>query len=83
MADDHKDHDHTHNVNFNLDANKVPVLTVDGYLIGSNDHGITLNFSQAVPDGTQQTIVARLSMTPAQAKEFLANLNDHIEKFEI
>lgn len=70
-------------VNFNLDANKVPVLSVDGYLISSNEHSFTLNFAQAMLDNTQQNVVARVSMSPAQAKEFLKNLNDHIEKFEI
>ena len=70
-------------INFNLDPNKIKVLAVDSYLIGSNEHIVTLNFAQAVPDGTQQNIVARVSMSPTQAKEFLKNLNDHIEKFEV
>ena len=70
-------------MNFNVEPNKVPVLYADTYLIASSHHAVTLNFAQAVGDGTQQNIVARVAMTPAQAKEFLKNLNDHIEKFEI
>lgn len=70
-------------INFNIDPNKTPVLAVDGYLIGSNEHSFTLNFAQSMPDNTQQQVVARVSMSPTQAKEFLKNLNDHIEKFEV
>jgi|GEM_PF-742355 hypothetical protein len=70
-------------VNFNLDPNKTPVLHADSYLIGSNEHVVTLNFAQALPQPDQQHIVARISMTRKQAKEFLGNLNDHVQKFEI
>lgn len=70
-------------VNFNLDPNKTPVLHADAYLIGSNEHVVTLNFAQALPQPRQQHIVARVSLTRNQAKEFLANLNDHVQKFEI
>jgi hypothetical protein len=44
---------------------------------------LTLNFAQASVDGTQQNIITRVALTPAQAKELLANLSDHIEKFEV
>ena len=71
------------NINFNVDPLKVPVLSVDNYLIQSNERTMVLNFSQSVLDGTQQNIVSRVAMTPAQAKAFLVNLNDHIEKFEV
>lgn len=70
-------------INFNLDTSKTPVLAADGYLISSNEHAVTLNFAQAMLDPLQQSIVARVSMSPAQAKELLKNLNDHIEKFEV
>jgi len=70
-------------INFMLDANKTPVLYADGYLIGSNQHVVTLNFAQAMPEPTQQNIVARVALTREQAKEFLKNLKDHIEKFEV
>lgn len=70
-------------VNFGFDPNKTPVLLVDGYMIGSNENFVILNFSQAMIDGSQQNIVARLAMLPDQAKEFVAKLNDHIEKFEV
>lgn len=69
--------------NFNLDPNKTPVLHADSYLIGSNEHVVTLNFAQALPQPGQQHIVARVSLTRNQAKEFLTNLNDHVQKFEI
>lgn len=69
--------------NFNLDPNTTPVLHADAYLIGSNEHVVTLNFAQALPQPRQQHIVARVSLTRNQAKEFLANLNDHVQKFEI
>lgn len=70
-------------INFNVNPDRVPVLHVDSYLIGSNDHGMVFNFGQALPDPTQQQIVARVALTKQQAKEFLKNLNDHIEKFEV
>ncbi|MBW3569030.1 DUF3467 domain-containing protein [Candidatus Parcubacteria bacterium] len=70
-------------INFSLDANKTPVLYADGYLIGSNQHVVTLNFAQAMPEPSQQNIVTRVALTKEQAKEFLNNLKDHIEKFEV
>lgn len=70
-------------VNFNVDVNKVPVLYADGYLIGSNENVVTLNFSQAMPGADQQNIVSRIALTSSQAKEFVKNLTDHIEKFEV
>lgn len=69
-------------VNFNIDPNRAPVYFVDGYLISSNENAVTLSFSQAVTDGKQQNVVARVAMTLPQAKAFLATLNDHLEKFE-
>jgi len=69
-------------VNFNVDPNQTPVYFVDGYLIGSNEHSVTVSFSQAVLDGKQQNVVSRVAMTNAQAKEFLKTLNDHLEKYE-
>ena len=70
-------------LNMSIDPNKTPVLTVDTYAIGSNEHVVTLNFAQAVIGSNQQHIVARVSLTNKQAKEFLKNLSDHIEKFEV
>jgi hypothetical protein len=76
-SDDSKD------VNFSVDPNKTPVLHADSYLIFSNQHVVTLNFGQSVIDGQQQNIVSRIALTREQAKEFLATLNDHIEKYEV
>lgn len=70
-------------INFNINTDKVPVLYADGYLIGSNENVVTLNFSQAMPGSDQQNIVSRIALTRAQAKEFIINLTDHIEKFEV
>lgn len=70
-------------INFNLEPNKVPVLAMDGYLIASNEHAVTLSFAQATVDASQQNIVARIALSPAQAKDLVKNLNDHIEKFEV
>ena len=70
-------------VNFGVDPNKVPLLFVESYLIGSNQNSVTFNFAQPVFYGQQKNIVARVAMTREQAKEFLKNLNDHIEKFEL
>lgn len=70
-------------INFNVDVSKVPVLYADGYLIGSNENVVTLNFSQAMPGSDQQNIVSRIALTRAQAKEFVKNLTDHIQKFEV
>lgn len=69
-------------VNFSIDPNKTPVYFADGYVISSNEHAVTFGFSQAVADGKQQNVVARVAMTNAQAKEFLKTLNDHLEKYE-
>ena len=74
--------DDNQSVNFNIDPNHAPVYFVDGYLISSNEHAVTVSFSQAVSDGKQQKIVSRVAMTLPQAKAFLATLNDHLEKFE-
>ncbi len=70
-------------VNFTVDPNKTPVYSVDTYLIGSNEHTVTFNFAQTIVGSGQQNIVARVSLTNKQAKDFLKNLNDHIEKFEV
>lgn len=70
-------------VNFNIDPNRTPLLLIDSYMIGSNENLVILNFAQAVLDGKQQNIVARLALLPKQAKEFIRNLNDHLEKFEV
>lgn len=71
------------NINFGIDPNKTKVLYVDSYLISNNEHVVTFNFAQALPDPTQHNIVSRVALTKAQAKEFLKNLNEHIEKFEV
>ncbi len=70
-------------INFNINADKVPVLYADGYLIGSNENVVTLSFSQAMGDAKQQNIVSRIALTRTQAKEFVKNLTDHIDKFEV
>ena len=70
-------------INFNIDPHKTPIMYADSYLISSNDNVVTLNFAQALPDPSQQNIVSRVALTRQQAKQFLANLNDHIEKFEV
>ncbi len=70
-------------INFNFDPNKVPVLYVDTYVIGSNEHVLTFNFAQALPGSNQQNVVSRVALTLSQAKEFVANLNDHIQKYEL
>jgi hypothetical protein len=81
MAD--HNHDDEKPVNFSVDPNKTPVLHADSYVIFSNQHVVTLNFGQSVIDGQQQNIVSRIALTRDQAKEFLATLNDHIEKYEV
>lgn len=77
------DEDQSQQINFGVDPNKVPIMFVESYLIGSNENSVTFNFAQPVLEGQQQNIVARVAMTREQAKEFLKNLNDHIEKFEL
>lgn len=77
------DKDDQTQVNFGLDPNKTRTLYVDSYLIGSNEHVVTFSFAQALPDPAQQNIVSRVALTKAQAKEFLKNLHEHIEKFEV
>jgi hypothetical protein len=83
MADQDQDQDDQQPVNFGVDPSKVPLLFVESYLIGSNENSVTFNFAQPVLDGQQQNIVSRVAMTREQAKQFLKNLNDHIEKFEL
>ena len=70
-------------VNFTVDPHKVKVLYADSYVISNTEHIVVFSFGQATPDPTQQNIVARIALSKAQAKEFLKNLNDHIEKFEV
>lgn len=70
-------------MNFGVDPNKTPVLHVDSYLIGNNDHSVTFSFAQSLPDPSQQNIVSRVAMSKDQAKEFLKLLAEHIEKFEV
>lgn len=78
------DEEQQKSVNINVDPLKTPVYLADGYIIGSNENAVTLNFTQALPSNTtQQQIVARVALTRSQAKEFLGKLNDHIEKYEI
>ncbi len=69
-------------VNFSLDPNKTPVYFADGYLIVSNEQSMVLNFTQNLFDGNQQNVVSRTALTLEQAKRFLKDLNDHLEKFE-
>lgn len=83
MAKNDVDDDDQQQVNFGVDPNKTPVMYIDSYLIGSNDNVVTFNFAQALPDPSQQNVVARVALTRNQAKEFLEKLNDHIEKFEV
>ena len=83
MADNIDDEEQQKQINFMLDANKTPVMYADGYLIGSNQHVVTFNFAQAMPEPSQQNIISRVALTREQAKEFLKNLKDHIEKFEV
>ncbi len=71
------------NVNFNMDPSKTPVLYADSYLIGSNEHVVTLTFAQALPQPDQQHVVARVALTRKQAKDFMRNLNEHAEKYEL
>ena len=70
-------------VNFTLNPDSTPVYQIDGYLIGSNENVVTFNFGQNVLGGNQQNIVSRVALTRQQAKEFLKNLSDHIEKYEV
>lgn len=70
-------------INFTIDPKATPTLAVDGYLISSNEHVVTLSFAQSFMDGKQQHVVSRVSMTPGQIKEFLEKLSDHIQKFEV
>jgi hypothetical protein len=71
-------------INFSINPDLTPILAIDGYLISSNEHLLTLSFAQALPGGgQQQQIVSRVAMNPSQAKEFLEKLNDHIQKFEV
>lgn len=70
-------------IQFNVDPNQVPIVFAEGYLISSSSNAVVFNFAQPVLDGQQQNIIARVAMTREQAKQFLKNLNDHIEKFEL
>ena len=70
-------------VNFTVDPNKTKVLYADSYAITNNEYVVVLNFAQALVGTNQQNIVARIALTKPQAKEFLKNLHDHMEKFEV
>lgn len=81
MADDNKQAGNQ--VNFSMDPAKTPVMYADSYLIGSNEHVMTLTFAQAVPQSSQQHVVSRVALTHKQAKDLLQRLNEHVEKYEI
>lgn len=83
MADQPHDHADDQAIQFGVDPNKVPILFTEGYLISSSNNSVVFSFAQPVLDGQQQNVVSRVAMTREQAKEFLKNLNDHIERFEI
>jgi hypothetical protein len=70
-------------VNFSVNPDQTPMFFVDTFLISSSEYALTINFAQVLPDGSQKQIVSRIAMTREQSKEFLATLNDHIEKYEI
>jgi hypothetical protein len=70
-------------LNFGIDPHKTPIFYVDTYLISSNENVVTFNFAQATPDPSQQNVISRVAMTKQQAKDFVKNLGDHIEKFEV
>ncbi len=80
MAEDKQS---SNQVNFSMDPAKTPVLYADSYLIGSNEHVVTLTFAQAVPQSGQQHVVSRVALTHKQAVDFLQRLNEHVEKYEI
>ncbi len=69
-------------VNFNLDPNKTPIYFADGYLLASSEQALVFNFTQNLLGGDQQNVISRTAMTLEQAKRFLKDLHDHIEKFE-
>ena len=69
-------------LNLNLDPNKTPVYFADGYLIVSSEQALILNFTQNLFDDNRQNVVSRTALTLTQAKRFLKDLSDHIEKFE-
>lgn len=80
---DHDHHNHDHTVDFRIDPSEAPILYVESYLIGSSQNSVVFNFAQPMVGGQQQNIVSRVAMTRDQAKQFLKNLNDHIEKYEL
>jgi len=82
-AKDPKESSDKKEVNLNLDPYKAPVMLADTYVISSNEHVVTFNFAQAFLDSTQQHVVARVALTRAQAKEFLKNLSDYVDRFEV
>lgn len=73
----------TKSLNVNLNFEKTPKLAIDGQIIENNEHTLTINFLQALLDPAQQQVVARVTMTRTQAKDFLKSLNEHIGKFEV
>lgn len=70
-------------INFNVNPEQTLVHAVDGYLISSNENFVVLGFAQGVPGANHQHVFSRVAMSPKQAKEFLAKLSDHIQKFEV
>ncbi|MEO7364318.1 MAG: DUF3467 domain-containing protein [Candidatus Saccharimonadales bacterium] len=69
-------------LNVSLDPHKTPVYFADGYLIVSNEQSLVINFTQNLLGASEQSVINRTAMTLEQAKRFLKDLNDHIEKFE-
>lgn len=70
-------------VDFRVDPAKTPILYSESYLISSTENSVVFNFAQPILGAEQQNIVSRIAMNRDQAKQFLKNLNDHIEKYEL
>lgn len=65
-------------LNINLD--QTPILYTDNIMVTSNDDGVVLDFCQRLGNTPQVRVVARIGMSPAQAKKFLMVLKDQLDK---
>lgn len=80
---DQQSGDKKRSVDFRVDPAKTPILYSESYLISSSENSVVFNFAQPIIGAEHQNIVSRIAMNREQAKQFLKNLNDHIEKYEL
>ena len=75
--------DNAQEINLSLDPDKTPIVFADTTVVSNSGKVIVFNFAQPIGFDANKRVVARVSMGLEQAKEFIATVNDHIERNEL